>query len=89
MEMINEMTMEVTLEMIPEMIPEIIPLLTSDQVEIGDQDGCPLTIIHPTDEQVNPSTGHKKNCRHLVHSGTTNFFSNRIFLNMHTHVIEK
>ena len=37
--MINVMTMEMTLEMIPEMISE----LTSDQAEIGDPDGCPLT----------------------------------------------
>ena len=34
-EMINETTTEMTLEMILE--------LTSDQVEISDQDGCPLT----------------------------------------------
>ena len=41
--MINEMTMEMTLEMIQELILEMIPELTSDQVEIGDPDGCPLT----------------------------------------------
>ena len=41
--MINEMTMEMTLELIPELIPELILELTSDQVEIGDLDGCPLT----------------------------------------------
>ena len=40
MEMINEMTLEMTSELIPEIIPE----LTGDQVEIGDPDGCPLTI---------------------------------------------
>ena len=32
--------MEMTLELIPEMILE----LTGDQAEIGDPDGCPLTI---------------------------------------------
>ena len=40
MEMINKMTMEMTSEMTLEMIPE----LTGDQVEIGDPDGCPLTL---------------------------------------------
>ena len=39
--MINKMTME----MIIEIILEIILELTSDQVEIGDQDGCPLTVF--------------------------------------------
>ena len=43
--MINEMTMEMTLEMILELILEMIPELTSDQAEIGDPDGCPLTIL--------------------------------------------
>ena len=39
--MINEMTMEMTLELILEMILE----LTGDQEEIGDPDGCPLTVM--------------------------------------------
>ena len=38
--MINKMTME----MIIEIILEIILELTSDQAEIGDQDGRPLTV---------------------------------------------
>ena len=39
-EMINETAMEMTSELILEMILE----LTGDPVEIGDPDGCPLTV---------------------------------------------
>ena len=41
--MINETTMEMMSELIPELIPEMILEFTSDQAEIGDPDGCPLT----------------------------------------------
>ena len=40
MEMISELVSELVLELILELIPELI----SDQVEIGDPDGCPLTV---------------------------------------------
>ena len=43
--MINETTMEMTLEMILE--------LTSDQAEIGDPDGCPLTVFPVTIAELN------------------------------------
>ena len=43
--MTMEITSEMILEMTPEMIPEMISELTGDQVEIGDPDGCPLTVV--------------------------------------------
>ena len=49
-EMINEMTTDMTLEMIPE--------LTSIQVEISDQDGCPLTDTKHYSQQHYNSSKH-------------------------------
>ena len=39
------MTMEMTPELISELILKMILELTGDQVEIGEPDGCPLTLI--------------------------------------------